>query len=147
MDAVTRVDFYILPDAGASARERFACRVAEKAYGSGYSVLLLTGEAEQTERVDALLWTFRQGSFVPHATLEEREEEPVGIGTREDNSAADAVLINLTDATPSTWQTRERLTEVVDQREAVLQASRQRYRTYKAAGCEPHTHRIEEARR
>nr|WP_242464016.1 DNA polymerase III subunit chi [Halorhodospira halophila] len=146
MDAVSRVDFYILDGPGEAPRERFACRLAEKAYENGYGVLLLTEDDEQTERLDALLWTFRQGSFVPHATLAARDGEPVAVGGDE-HAADDAVLINLTDRTPATWQARQRIAEVVDQREAVLRASRQRYRIYKEAGCEPHTHRIEEGRR
>ena len=143
---MTRVDFYLLPESGADARERFACRVAEKAYDSGYRVLLLTADAEQTERIDGLLWTFRQGSFVPHAALDQRDDEPVGVG-EDEGASSDVVLINLTDATPATWQQRERLAEILDQREAVLQAGRGRYRAYKEAGCEPQTHRIEEGRR
>jgi len=142
---VSRVDFYILGGPGAALRERFACRLAEKAYESGYGVLLLTEDDEQSERLDALLWTFRQGSFVPHATLAARDGEPVAVG-RDEHAADDAVLVNLTERTPATWQARQRVAEVVDQREAVLRASRQRYRLYKEAGCEPHTHRIEEGR-
>ncbi len=143
---MTRVDFYILGGAGAELRERFACRLAEKAYGNGYTVLLLAEEAEQAERLDGLLWTFRQGSFVPHARLEQREGEPVAVATDE-HGGDDAVLLNLTDRHPATWQARSRVAEIIDQREAVLSASRQRYRAYRAAGSEPHTHRIDEGRR
>ena len=96
---MTRVDFYILSGAGAELRERFACRLAEKAYGSGYTVLLLAEAAEQAERLDGLLWTFRQGSFVPHARLEQREGEPVAVATDE-HGGDDAVLLNLTDRLP-----------------------------------------------
>ncbi|MFW6346446.1 MAG: DNA polymerase III subunit chi [Halomonas sp.] len=139
---MTRVDFYILGGSGAGLRERLACRLAEKAYSSGYTVLLLVEDEPQSERLDELLWTFRQGSFVPHAPLAQREDEPVAVGTQEHGD--DVVLINLAERLPATWQARERVAEILDQREAVLRAGRQRYRRYKEAGCEPHTHRIEE---
>ncbi len=141
---MTRVDFYILAGAGADERERLACRLAEKAYEQGHRALLLAADEAQCQRLDALLWTFRQGSFVPHARLAEREGEPVAVGTEEDGE--DEVLINLSDATPASWSQRERLAEIVDQRPAVLQASRQRYRQYREAGAEAHTHHLEQGK-
>ncbi len=139
---MSRVDFYILPEAGANIRERFACRLVEKAYHNGHRVLVLVADERQSERLDALLWTFRQGSFVPHAPLPDRDGEPVAVAT--DETSDDEVLINLTDQQPQSWHQRHRVAEIVDQRQPVLQASRQRFRAYKEAGCEPHTHRIEQ---
>ncbi len=146
MGQVTRIDFYILEIAGAEARERFACRLAEKAYDAGHRAFILTEDEAQTERLDTLLWTFRQGSFVPHATSAERDGEPVAIGS-ESPAPDDEVLINIRDTEPKEWRRWPRVAEIVDQREPVLQASRRRFRGYRDAGVTPHTHRIEARQR
>ena len=64
-----RVDFYVSEDAGADARLRLACRVAEKAYLAKQKVVVLSDDAEALRRFDELLWTFGDGSFVPHDTV------------------------------------------------------------------------------
>lgn len=138
---MARVDFYILDQPGLAVREQFACRIAEKAYNNGMRVFLLSADEEQTARLDRLLWTFRQGSFVPHASAAERDDEPVVIGTTLD--LANPVLINLTDTMAAQWQDCARVAEVLDQRESSLQAGRRRYKEYQQHGHTPHTHRIE----
>ncbi|MBK1734801.1 hypothetical protein CKO15_05755 [Halorhodospira abdelmalekii] len=142
---MTEIDFYIIDQAGASAREQLACRIAEKAYERGLRVLLLTADDEQSARLDRLLWTFRQGSFIPHAVQPEREGEPVTIGQQPELSD-DPVLINLTDTVPHTWAQRQRLSEIIDQRESVVTPGRQRYKSYQQHGHKPRTHRIGEGR-
>lgn len=138
---MTRVDFYILNQSGANERENFACRLAEKAYEKGMRVFILTTEHDQTARLDRLLWTFRQGSFVPHASAEDLDCEPVAIGTS--SNGASELLINLTASTAPNWAENARVAEILDQRETTLQAGRQRYKEYHQNGCTPHTHHIE----
>ncbi|MEA2080825.1 MAG: DNA polymerase III subunit chi, partial [Pseudomonadota bacterium] len=64
---MTQVDFYLLQDDSAQNRISFACRLADKAYRLGNRVFIHTESAEQSRRLDDLLWTFQQNSFVPHA--------------------------------------------------------------------------------
>lgn len=68
---MTRVDFYVLSDGGDQYRAVFACRLAEKALGHGMGIYIHTDGAAETGRIDQLLWTFRDGSFLPHLTVEE----------------------------------------------------------------------------
>ena len=64
---MTRVDFYVLPDTADGARLEFACRIAEKAYTQAHRVYVHAASAAEAARLDELLWTFRDTSFVPHA--------------------------------------------------------------------------------
>ena len=64
-----RVDFYVTADAGEQARLRLACRIAEKAYFAKQKVVVLCDDAEGLRRFDELLWTFGEGTFVPHDTV------------------------------------------------------------------------------
>jgi len=137
-----RVDFYILP--GDSARERalFACRLADKAYQQGHRLFLRVGSAAEAASLDELLWTFRQGSFLPHARVEQAEGEPILLGETEPDDARRDVLVNLADSLPPSWRDYGRVAEVVNQAPEVLQSSRRRFRAYRDEGLEPHTHQM-----
>jgi DNA polymerase-3 subunit chi len=63
---MTEVDFYVLGDADADAALRTACDITQKAWSEGLHVYLLSTCDEEASRMDNLLWTFRQDSFVPH---------------------------------------------------------------------------------
>ncbi|MEM7284454.1 MAG: DNA polymerase III subunit chi, partial [Pseudomonadota bacterium] len=71
---MTRVDFYILKDTAPEARELFAARLVEKAYRLGHKVFVHTANMHLATLFDEYLWTFRDGSFVPHC-IEGSEEE------------------------------------------------------------------------
>src|SRR5882724_9268561 len=64
-----RVDFYILDESSAAARLKLACRLAEKAYLAAQTALVWHTDAEELKAFDEMLWTFMDGSFVPHEML------------------------------------------------------------------------------
>src|SRR6267142_4913439 len=66
-----RVDFYILDESSATARLKLACRLAEKAYLAAQTALVWHTDAEELKAFDDMLWTFMDGSFVPHEMLTE----------------------------------------------------------------------------
>lgn len=140
-----RVDFYVLADAEPRARAKFACQLAEKAFGLGNRVHLHCGDAAEAEAIDTLLWTFRDRAFVPHArALAERAavDEPVVVGHLEPAAEPRDVLINLAPSVPPWFQSFARVAEVVSEDPVVKAAGRERFRVYRASGCEPETHRI-----
>ena len=59
---MTRIDFY----ANVESRERTACTIAAKALERGVRLLVLTTDEAQSDRLDRLMWTFAQLSFLPH---------------------------------------------------------------------------------
>lgn len=139
---MTRIDFYVLPDADAAERERFACRLADIAYRRGQRVYVHAQSPEQARRLDNLLWTFQAGSFVPHALYPPGDagETPVLIGHEEAPEHDHEVLINLTPTVPSFFSRFERLAEVVNQDPSVKDAGRQRFRFYRDRGYALQTH-------
>ncbi|MGA7539324.1 MAG: DNA polymerase III subunit chi [Steroidobacteraceae bacterium] len=64
-----RVDFYVLGDTASSARLKLACRLAEKAYLASQRALIWHTDRAELQALDELLWTFAEGSFVPHEWL------------------------------------------------------------------------------
>jgi DNA polymerase-3 subunit chi len=143
---VTRVDFYILDDATDSARLRVAARIAEKAMLQDQHVYINTSDAEESHRLDELLWTFSQGSFVPHRVVDsapaERSDEPVLIGTSVRIDEPCDVLINLASDVPEFFSRYDRVAEIVDAEAGRRDAGRVRYKYYRDRGYELNNHRI-----
>ncbi len=52
-----------------SGRLKLACKLAEKAYLASQTVLVWHTDAAELRTFDALLWTFNDGSFVPHEAI------------------------------------------------------------------------------
>lgn len=139
-----QVDFYILADSSVNARHVFACRLAEKAYQLGHKVYVYTPSAPEAALMDELLWTFRAGSFLPHAPYPTAEEPspPVLVGSAEGPDSHRDVLINLTPDVPSFFERYGRVAEPVDENEKSKQAARERFRVYRERGYPPETHKI-----
>ncbi|EAR23216.1 DNA polymerase III subunit chi [Nitrococcus mobilis] len=141
MAQTPRIDFYVLTTVAAAARELFCCRLTEKAYRQGYRVFILTGDKALTQALDLQLWTFRAGSFVPHATLGQADDEPVVLGEQPPRLAVD-LLINLAAHCPNHWQRLSRIAEIVTQQPESLELARERFRCYRNDGAQPTYHRL-----
>ncbi|MDV3237908.1 MAG: DNA polymerase III subunit chi [Gammaproteobacteria bacterium] len=158
---MTRVDFYILPDADPAQRPLLACRLAEKAYGQGLKVYVHTATEGEALHLDELLWTFRDGSFLPHAIAKGAIAKgtdpdfaesaksgsvpvlvPVLVGHDHEPSTHTDVLINLGAEVPRFFGRFERVAELVDQRPEQLALSRERYRFYRERGYELNSHQL-----
>ncbi len=143
-----QVDFYILDQSAADARLTVACRIAEKAMLSDFRVWICTGDAGIATRLNDLLWTFSQSSFVPHRLLESDVDiaesiEPVLIARGEppEGSTID-VLINLAAIMPTGIERYQRIAEVLDGDEQRRQQGRERFRDYRERGCKLESHTL-----
>jgi DNA polymerase-3 subunit chi len=142
---MSRVDFYILTETGTLPRQNFACRLAEKAYRLNHTVHIHTGTPSDAERIDELLWTFRDGSFVPHDMLGAETadyEAPVTIGCDQSTVPARDLLINLSDNIPACADAFERVAELVTADEDCKLLSRQRFVEYRDKGHTLETHNV-----
>ena len=140
---MTRIDFYVLSTHDPQQRRVTACRLVEKAYRQGLPLYLKTASEEDTRVFDDLLWTFRQGSFVPHERVDSADREaPVIIGHQAPPPECRGVLVNLGAEVPAGWQQFERVAELVDQDEQVRHAGRQRYKHYQSEGHAIQTHTL-----
>jgi DNA polymerase III subunit chi len=142
---VTQVDFYILQSASENERLRLACRVAEKAVREQWRVLLYSASQHEATKLDELLWTFSQGSFVPHrvisASRPEAVPEPVMIGFGDIAYQTEwRLVINLADEVPDFFERCERIAEIVDSDPTRREQGRARYRSYRDRGYDPKTH-------
>lgn len=139
---MAQADFYLLAEAGDAARERFACRLAAKVYGLNHRVHLRVPDAAALERLDALLWTFSDDSFVPHdIVLDGAATAPVTLADAH-RALPDGteVCINLCDDALDTPCAR--IAEIVAADEPARAAGRRRYAEYRDRGLELEMHRL-----
>ena len=141
---MARVDFYILSQSGEQARQVFACRLAEKAYRLDNTVHIQAPDRATAQHLDDLLWTFRDGSFVPHqlAGGAAQDDSPVTVGYDDGPAGPRDLLINLCDNVPGCAQGFPRIAELVTSDEDSKQKSRQRFAAYRDQGHELETHEI-----
>ncbi len=161
-----RIDFYVLPSQAPEQRLRLACRLVEKAYSLGHRIYIHTASAAQAQRLDDLLWSFRQGSFIPHTLQPAATDDlaPVLIGWGDSEAAtkewlqrapgiepADTsakpedpahVLINLTDEVVPFFGEFQRVLETADQNPETLRKARDRFRHFRDLGLEPESHKL-----
>ena len=142
---MARVDFYILAQPDERARQLLACKLAEKAWRLDNSVYIHTRDRADAERLDELLWTFRDGSFVPHGLAggdDGTESSPIVIGCEPDRVDNRDLLINLGDEIPAFAKGFPRVAELVTSDENCRTLSRKRYSTYRDQGHELNTHKL-----
>jgi DNA polymerase III subunit chi len=145
---MTRVDFYVLEDLATQARERFACRLVEKAWRLKHTVYLHAATADDAQKLDSLLWTFSDRSFLPHVlecpALDEAlaAATPVRIGAGAEPGFDAELLVNLDDAVPLFFSRFDRVAEIVGGSAQQRAVARDRFRFYRDRGYALETHRI-----
>jgi len=142
---MARIDFYVLSQSGEQARQLFACRLAEKAYRLDNTVHIQAHDRAAAQRIDELLWTFRDGSFVPHQLAQsgaDISESPVTVGCDPADIEPRDLLINLCDDVPVRADTFARIAELVSSDDDSKHKSRRRFATYRDQGHELDTHNV-----
>ena len=141
---MTRVGFYLLPEGSPDDIRHTACRLIDKAYRQGLGIYVHTPCAESLADMDELLWTFRQGSIVPHIPVAQEDGiSPVLLGcTPEPPDRLSDVLVNLTDTVPLFFSRFERVVELIGADDAQRAAGRDRYRFYRDRGYSLQTHTL-----
>jgi DNA polymerase III subunit chi len=136
------VDFHT----GLDDKLAYACRLLRKAVRAG-KVVAVTGAAAELARLDLLLWTFEPGEFIAHVRLRAGDmaaprlaRTPVWLVDRPEDAPACDVLVNLGPQAAHAADACARVIELVARDEADVEAARQRWRRYKAAGIAPRSH-------
>lgn len=137
------VAFYLLNESVPDGKLHAACRLARKAVAQGYTAYIQASDAEQARRLDDLLWTFDQGSFIPHRLDgDDANPAPVTIGCEPPATEPPDVLIALGRSLPDHFHVYQRIAEVVDGTPEDKELARERYKAYREQGCELATHHI-----
>jgi DNA polymerase-3 subunit chi len=137
---MTQIDFYILENN--LPLETMACRIAEKAWQQNHRVHIHTDSPAQSQKLDDMLWTFSDESFIPHE-IGSHNEELVSISiNHEAEPVCHDVLINLAEEVPVFFSRFERVSEIIDNNPQRKETGRERYRFYRDRGYELATHKV-----
>ena len=101
----------------------------------------------ESRQLDELLWTFSQGSFVPHRIVGPEDGaqilEPVLIShAQEPVSQHWDLMINLGNEVPEYFSRYQRVAELVDGNAQRRDLGRDRYRFYRDRGYKLNTHQM-----
>jgi len=127
-----KVVFIVLNSA---IKSRIVCDLAEKCYLDGKRLVIYTEKNESCTALDAMLWTWKQQSFIPHKCIDslmETHPEPV-ILTNNIETVADYDTLLLHDPLPV--DILEKFSVVIDFAEkydsTAIEASRLRFKIYR----------------
>jgi len=140
-----RVDFYVLDDSSTAARLKLACRLAEKAYLAAQTALVWHTDTEELKTFDEMLWTFMDGSFVPHEMLtasSSSDETPVLLSAGMAPPADVDIIINLAPDVPGCLSRTRRVAEIIDGDDSRRRAGRARFKVYRDLGIQPASHNL-----
>ena len=144
-----KIDFYVTKDNAPQFALRTACRITEKAFSAGHRVHIHMSSEIDCEKLDALLWTFRDRSFIPHEISPIPIADcPVTISSEkspEMTSGHTDFLVNVSDELPENFKQFQRIAEIIDNQPESVHAGRERYRFYRDNGLDPQHHEVSSA--
>ena len=122
-----------------------ACKLAEKAWRLNNRIHIHTMSAADAKQLDDLLWTFRDGSFVPHSMVGAKDNAPISIGYGDiadhDTSGRD-LLISLCDDIPVFAHDFPRIAELLTADDNCKSKGRKRFAQYRDRGHTMETHKL-----
>jgi DNA polymerase-3 subunit chi len=133
---MAEVLFYHLTE---STLEEALPGLLERSMDRGWRVVVQSGTEERRDALDAHLWTYRDDSFVAHATDGEphMSEQPVLLTTGSGNGNGAAVRFLVDGAAPPDVQDYRRAVFLFDGHDALqVEAAREQWKAMKAAGHE-----------
>lgn len=116
-------------------KTRIVCELAEKCYLNQQRIVVFARDDEECKKIDALLWTWKQQSFVPHIyipVLADPQFEPVVLTSKIDADTGYDTLLMLD---PLPIEQIKYFQQVIDFAEKYdshsIEQSRDRYKLYR----------------
>jgi len=137
-----QIDFYLLGSPRQEAPQ-LACKLALMAWERGHSIAVVASDEQSAAALDDLMWQYPEGRFLPHerCTPGGGSPAPVRIMCAFPARGSD-VVINLSSQPLPELQNCRRLLEIVPHQPEEREASRHKYKAYRAQGVEPSMHEI-----
>jgi DNA polymerase III subunit chi len=112
-------------------------KLAEKAFETQASCVILAADEAQAEQIDDKLWSYSDDAFLPHqiAGQDDDDECPILIVPPSYAAPIRAVTINLRNATVRDFGAR--LLEIIPLDDVEKNAARARFKAFAASGIKP----------
>lgn len=130
-----QIDFYVLETTSSQKARFFACQLIEKLYVEQQkNIYVNMTTQDEAEQFDALLWTWRDDSFIPHQVYDiNKPPVSVQIGSGVTPNVKD-VLLNFHSDIPAFYPQFDYLVEIVFINPQIQQAARDRFKQYREQG-------------
>jgi DNA polymerase III subunit chi len=112
-------------------------RLLEKAVAAGHRAVVRAPDAKLVEQLDLALWTFNQGSFLPHGVKGDEwpEEQPVYLTDGEENPNGAEILFQVGGCEAASLGEYKRCLDLIDGNDPeAVAAARARWKRYLAQG-------------
>jgi DNA polymerase-3 subunit chi len=141
---MTKVNFYLLKQNSAQARQTLACRLADQQARAGQRVFIVVDSQDAARELDQLLWSFTPDSFVPHVLASDdlAAKAPVVIGHSLPVPASTTCVLNLGETAIAPQSGLSAIAEFILNDEQAKAESRVRWNHYKQLGCELQLHQL-----
>lgn len=142
---MTRIDFYVIPEAEDTGPVLLTCKLCEKAGADRTPVFIHAPDAGLRNDLDSSLWTFKPGSFIAHQIAGEDDDAdaPVLLGTGDEPPEAHHdILVNLAAEVPAFFSRFERVLEIVHGNAEARARARERFGYYRERGYSLNTHKL-----
>jgi DNA polymerase III subunit chi len=133
---MTEVSFYHLER---QSLDQVLPKLMERVIGAGLRAVVLAGSQERVDRLNTLLWTYDDGSFLPHGCRADGNvaEHPVFLTTEEENPNGATVLAVVDGIKPGYVGDFDRCLDIFNGNdETDVSDARERWKKYKADGHE-----------
>lgn len=120
-----------------STLEQALPRLLEKVLRSGQRAVVRCPSAERLEALDRVLWTYEQGSFLPHGSAADgfADRQPIWLTTGCDRPNGAEVLVLVAEAAEEGLEAYARvLVPFEDGDAAAVERARERWRAWRGAG-------------
>jgi DNA polymerase-3 subunit chi len=128
----------VVEDSSPAAQLTVACRITEKAWKAGSTVLIQHSDPVELGQLDMMLWTLgNEQNFIPHEIATEAPRlsgTPVILNTGTGPTEQVDVLINLTPQLPTQPELATRIIEIIDADPQRRAAGRARFKAYRDRG-------------
>lgn len=131
---MTELRFYHL---SRKSLEQALPELLEKVLERGWRAVVMAGSAERVEALTQQLWTYKEGSFLPHGNAKDGHaaRQPIWLTAEDENPNAANVLLLTDGAISANVATYELVCEIFDEaQDGAVEAARTRWQNYKAAG-------------
>ena len=123
----------------------YVCKLIEKGYKKNIKpIFIQTGNKQEAEELDTILWTFRQESYVPHIIVDKNinNTQPVQIGWINNDIESPEAIINISDQIPQTSNQSNKIHEIIENIDIKKEKARERWKTYKSYGFNIKAHKV-----
>lgn len=143
-----QIDFYILENQPNMARFPFACKIIEKIYQSQQSSIIICNDLTEAEKLDELLWTFKEDTFIPHLLTSKKSiydyHQPIEIDVVHSTfNCKNKIVLYLSNSESLSKLTEaSRIIEIVSNEQEIKENARKHFRWYQQQAYPIKTHII-----